>query len=258
MNTATLKAIVCGYEKSGTTLLNEILRRHPALDSGFECGILFGNSPREFRKYQPYCAFFRKTWQLQKEDLRYICATDDWDECYRRARERSPLIVDKSVYLFDKTPGYMRVLPSVLAKVPGVPCVVSVRDPRALMLSWANWSGFSDDPEVWLLENFEQNLERFLSYARGYAQARELYPQRLFLSQFEQLCSEPEAQLQAIFQFIGMEFRPEYMNFSSQHFVYGNRVSTEYLYPYRGKLSEQTCSRILDATAEYSAWHYHG
>ncbi len=48
--TSPLFALVCGFEKSGTTLLNEILRRHPGVDSGFECGFLLGQSPRDFLK----------------------------------------------------------------------------------------------------------------------------------------------------------------------------------------------------------------
>lgn len=252
-----LHALVCGFEKSGTTLINEILRRHPRLDSGFEGGFLLADSPREFRHCQPYFAFFKKTWDLTREDVRYICDTDDWGECYRRARERSPVIVDKRSLIFDKTPIYMKHLAPVLDKVPGLPCVVNVRDPRSLFLSWANWSGFRDDPEAWLEANFDDNVQRFLDYARGYEGAVERHSARLLLNRFEILCQEPERVFSELFDFFGLDFSPEYLAFSSQHFVYGNQVSLEYLYPYRGQLSEQLCQRILDATAAFSQWHYH-
>ena len=142
-----LWTIICGYEKSGTTLLNETLRRHPKLDSGFECGFLLGETPRAFHDIQPYRHFFRTEWQLSKTELFHIIDTDDFNECYRRARELSPVITDKSVYLFDKTPIYMLHLPKVLDRMPNLPCVVCVRDPRALMLSWARWSGHYEDAE---------------------------------------------------------------------------------------------------------------
>lgn len=64
-----LRAIVCGYEKSGTTLINEILRRHPQLDSGHEVGVLLVETPRQFHSKQPYCSFFRQTWKLSPEQL---------------------------------------------------------------------------------------------------------------------------------------------------------------------------------------------
>ncbi len=251
-----LKAIICGYEKSGTTLINEILRRHPDMDSGFECGFLLGDSPRDFSTIKPYHAFFKSTWELSREDMKYIFNTDSWSECYIRARERSPIIINKNTGIFDKTPIYMLHLNDVLKKVPGVPCVVNVRDPRALMLSWAMWSGHQNDTEKWIRDNFDEYCERYLSYAKGYTNALDLHGDRIMLNQFENLCVEPAYFLNKIFEFIGLSFKTEYLKFSSKHFVYGNTVSTEYLFPYRGVLSEDLCAEILAATQSYEQWHY--
>ncbi len=227
-----LCALVCGFEKSGTTLINEILRRHPRLDSGHEVGVLLVDSPREFHTKQPYYSFFCETWKLSKPEAEQICDTDDWSTFYRRARELSPVIADKSVLIFDKTPIYMLHLSDVLTKAP-LPCVVSVRDPRALMHSWANWSGHSADPERWLNEHFEDNCDRFLSYARGYRKAALSHAELLHVSQFERLSTNPEAEFEKIFQHLGLEFRAEYLSFQSEHFVYGNSVSTDYVFAYR-------------------------
>lgn len=251
-----LVALVCGYEKSGTTLLNEILRRHPGLDSGFEVGVLLADSPREFPTVQPHCSFFRSTWKLSREDLRYVCDTDDWATFYRRSRERSPLIANKRSLIFDKTPAYMRELASVMDKVPGVPCVVNVRDPRALMLSWARWSGHHEDPATWLEANFDDNCRRYTGYAEGYVHALERHSEHIMLNRFEDLCLDPAAALQRIFTFLGLQLREEYLSFSSEHFVYGNTVSQEYLTPYLGVLPERLCERILAATADYAQWHF--
>ena len=67
-----LAFIVCGFEKSGTTLLNEIFRRHPGLDSGHEVGALLGVSPRTFKAHQPYYNFCMQTWRLQASELEHI------------------------------------------------------------------------------------------------------------------------------------------------------------------------------------------
>ena len=250
------RALVCGFEKSGTTLLNEILRRHPLLDSGHEVGILLGNSPRDFRNHQPYYGFFRKSWRLSREQAQRACDTDDWCTFYVRTRELSPLIANKETWLFDKTPIYMRHLREVLAKAGAVPCVVNVRDPRALMHSWANWSGHRDDPATWLEEHFDENCQRFLSYARGYKAALSDHGEQLLLNRFEELCLDPVAHLQRIFDFIGLEFSEDYLTFKSEHFVYGNTVSADYIKPYTRSFSPRLCTRILDATAEFSDWHY--
>ena len=253
-----LCAIVCGFEKSGTTLLNEILRRHPALDSGHAVGVLLGDSPRDFKSHQPYYGFFRNSWRLSREDAQYICDTSDWGTFYQRARDKSPLIVDKDVWLFDKTPIYMRYLDDVLGKAFGVPCVVNVRDPRALMHSWANWSGHRDDPAGWLEENFDETCQRFLSYARGYERAQAVHGERIFLNRFEEHCLDPVPRLKRIFEFLDFEFREDYMTFESEHFVYGNTVSDSYIYAYRNSFSASLCDKILEATADFAQWHFHG
>jgi len=251
-----LAAIVCGYEKSGTTLLNEILRRHPQLDSGFEVGVLLAGSPREFRQIQPYFAFFRSTWKLTREDMQYICDTDEWGEFYRRSRERSPVIVDKHSLIFDKTPIYMRDLRQVLDKVPGTRCIVNVRDPRALMLSWARWTGRTVDPAAWIEENFAANIERFTSYAEGYRGALASHGEHILLNRFEEFCMDPAAGARRIFDFLGLHFAGEYLTFSSEHFVYGNTVSTAYVAPYIDTLPGALCERILAATSDYAEWHF--
>jgi hypothetical protein len=253
-----LVAIVCGFEKSGTTVVNEILRRHPRLDSGHEVGVLLASSPRAFPAIQPYFAFFQQTWKLSKEQASDCCDTDDWAVFYSRARAASPVIVDKTVLLFDKTPRYMRQLSTVMDRVPELPCVINVRDPRALMHSWACWSGFRDAPGPWLEQHFESNCERFLDYARGYAAAARSGRYRLLLNQFETMCIEPEQRLRSLFEFLGFEFSPAYLNFHSEHFVYGHTVTREHLFPYRQDFSEALCQRILDATAEFADWHFHG
>jgi len=253
-----LKLLVCGFEKSGTTMVNEILRRHPRLDSGFECGFLLADTPAQFRSVQPYYRYFKQCWELSNADMDYILDTPHWSQCYERAKQRSPVIVDKSSGLFDKTPIYMLHLNDVLNKTPNIPCVVTVRDPRAIFYSWARWSGHEDDSEEFIRDNLHDYIERYSSYGRGYRHALAKYSDRLMLIQFEALCSEPEKVCRNLFDFIGYDFQPEFMNFSSKYFVYGNTVSTQYIHAYKNYLSETLCQLILDGLQEYSQWWFEG
>lgn len=252
-----LVAIICGFEKSGTTVLNEILRRHPRLDSGHEVGVLMASTPREFKHVHRLYAFFQNSWKLTREQTLHCCDTDGWGTFYQRARDASPVITDKSTLIFDKTPRYMMRLSEVMEKVPELPCVVNVRDPRALMHSWACWSGFKDSPAAWLEDNFESNCERFLNYAHGYSAAKASGRYRLFLNRFEIMCLEPQDTMTSIFNFLGYDFSEEYMFFESEHLVYGNTLTRNHLFPYREDFSDALCHRILDATADYSDWHFH-
>ena len=40
-----LRFIICGPEHSGTTLISDIFRQVPGLDSGFEVGVLLADTP---------------------------------------------------------------------------------------------------------------------------------------------------------------------------------------------------------------------
>jgi hypothetical protein len=59
-----------------------------------------------------------------------------------------------------------------------------------------------------------------------------------------------------VFSFLGYDFSEDYLSFESEHFVYGNTLSKEYLYPYKRGFSEALCERILDATKTFSEWHF--
>lgn len=257
LNFYPLVFFICGYEKSGTTLLNEVFRNHPRLNSGHEVGAFLKNSPRDFSALHPYFAFFKNSWKLTNSDVDFICDTDNWSEFYKRARDRSPLIKQKNVELFDKTPIYMKFLDEVLFRAPGIPCIVNVRDPRAVMVSWANWSGFKDDPEKWLVENLDSNCERYCLYGQGYKRSMTDFSERIIVNQFETLCENPVQSFYRLFEFVGYEFSNEFLDFNSEHFVYGTTVSDEYIDNYSQVLNSSTCSKILAKTREFSDWHFH-
>ena len=63
MNQHKLAAVVCGIPFSGTTYLSRMITSHPLIDSGFECGLLFGESPKEFSKKAP--KFYK--WMMSNE-----------------------------------------------------------------------------------------------------------------------------------------------------------------------------------------------
>lgn len=251
-----LKLIVCGFENSGTTLVSTVLCQHPQLDSGFEGGFLLGNTPREFPGIQPYFRNFKKSWEVSDGLARFVCDTDDWKECYRRARDVSPVIADKSTMILDKTPAYMRTLDEVLEKVPQVPCVVVVRDPRALLTSWANRTGFEKSPERWLSHQMPAMCARYLDYADGFRRANLRFPERIMQIQFEEVCLEPVGVLSKMFEFAGLAFEPSYTSFPPSFGVHGNRISGQFLYGYQNCFSPATCEEILKRTERYAQWHF--
>jgi hypothetical protein len=253
-NNHPLAALVSGFERGGTTLISEILRQHPQLDSGFEGGFLLADEASDFGAIEPYYTNLKTGWELGDSQVNYICDVNTWPDLYRRLIEKSPIIKNKSTLVFDKTPKYMQVLSNVLSKVPNVPCIVLVRDPRAILYSWFKRSGLKK--EVWIDKQLSINCQRYLSYAAGWKIALENgLGSRLLLVKYENLCLNTLSECKKIFNFLGLDFHSYYLSFKYHKKygnVYGGEVSLEYLTEYDRHLSDDVCQQILKATEEFS------
>lgn len=260
-----LAAIVCGYERGGTTLVSTLLRQHPKLYSGFEGGFLLVDDVADFLELQPYCRYMEDTWGIENSDIRYICKAKSWSEVYRRLIERSPIFEDKEKLVFDKTPRYMRELENVLRKVPGVPCIVVVRDPRAVIWSWIK----RNEPEAdvrtfestaWIKKNLKKYCTHYMTYANGWRKAVDKgYGSRILLIQYESLCKNQRFIAKEIFRFIGLSFDEAYLTFKSSSLfpnIHSADISVKYLTEYKDHLPEETCLEILNATKEYENWFW--
>ena len=254
-NNNPLFALVCGFEHSGTTLVSEILRQHPQLDSGFEGGFLLNNEAKEFLTTEPFYTNSKKGWGLKDEDLSYICNGDNWAEVYLRIRERAEVIKNKNVSLFDKTPRYMQKLPNVLERVPDIPCLVIVKDIRSVF--WSSYKRAKMTMDEWHKKIFKRTCNHTLSYAKGWKEAIEKgLEKRILLIKYEELCLDQKNEVKKIFDFLGLEFQESYLTFNNPKYnnVYGREISGQYLTEYKGNLPEYICEEILELTSEYSDW----
>jgi|GEM_PF-2378211 len=254
-NNKPLVAVLCGFEHSGTTMLSEMLRQHPKLDSGFEGGFLLNENARDFLTCEPFYTNLKGGWGVNDEDLRYICAVDTWGELYARLREKAGVIKDKNTWIFDKTPRYMQVLPQVLERVPGVPCIVIVRDFRSVLWSSYKRTGLTIDE--WYKKTFKLTCNHTLSYCRGWKEAMEKgYGERILLIQYEDLCVNKDKEAKKIFDFLELEFEESYLSFEERRYAHvkESQVSTKYLTEYKGNLPEEICQEAIKVTEEYKDW----
>lgn len=253
-----LAAVVCGFERGGTTLLSEILRQHPKLDSGFEGGFLLTDNVVNFLKVEPYCTYLKAGWKVNDDELKYICSANTWPDVYKRLIQCSPVIQNKDVWLFDKTPRYMQVLSEVLKKLPGVPCIVIVRDPRAVIWSRIKRSKYKNQ----LIMRFyaRRECKHYLSYAHGYQKAiSNGFKNRIFLVQYEALCRNKKLLAKNIFKFLGLEFNESYLDFTNgpkYPNVYGQGVSSQYLTEYRKYLNDDISKEVLDHAKDFREWFW--
>jgi hypothetical protein len=245
-----VKAIICGYERGGTTLVNKLLLSHTDLCSGFESGFLLADTPAKYldRKFSDYNgSLIKNGWGINDRDLAYICESNNWNQGYDRLRERSHVINDKSAFLFDKTPRYMRVLNDVLCRYQLAPCVVVLRRPEAVICSWLKRKEDVDinDPGWILLRRF---CRRYNDYARGYAEALKYHPYRILTIQYEELCNSPQQALNKILAHIGYEGDTDLRAFEEEYGVRGGDVTNEYVDEYKNILSKKIIKTIRRLT----------
>ncbi len=253
-----LAALVCGYERGGTTLLGAMLKRHPALDSAFEGGLLLAPRPAEFRTLEPYASNLEKAFRLSDLDFAAVCDAPTFAEAYEELRTRSPVLTRPGARLFDKTPRYLEQLGEVLDRMATVPCVVLSRDPAAVLASWMRRSPMQR--RRWLEDQLETACARYVRYYRGYAEAN-VRPDasRLLHVRYEQLCLTPETELRRIVAHLGLEFTPAMLSLSDgaplHRNLRGHGLSTDFVYDYAG-LDRPSILRIRELTSEARAFHF--
>jgi hypothetical protein len=242
-----LAAIVCGFPNGGTTLISEILRTHPELDNGFEGGFLLSEQPSKFLDLQPHRNILQTSWQINDEQLKYICDTSNYIEVYKRLIECSPIIQQKNIWIFDKTPEYMKFLTSVLNKTKNVPCILIVRDPRAVIWSWQKRAK----------SKIEDFCTRYLNYFSAYQKAiKNGLGDRILLVRYEQLCLNERDEVKKISKFIGIDWDREILLKPRYRNVYGNNISNKYIDEYKKNLSPEICRKILDLTQPAKDWFW--
>ena len=243
-----LGLIVGGYERGGTTVIQHILANHPELDSGFESGLLLAPTPIEFLnpEYHEYNrSLIRHGWGVTEEELRdYILATDSWSLVYRRLREKSRVIKDKSATLFDKTPRYMAKLADVLERTNyEVPAVIIVRSALSVLGSWIKrLPAAPGDSQVMDM------CVRYNNYAINARRAMEANPDLTLLVQYAEFCESPEQQIKRILDFIGLDYSAELLEIDPKFGVRGGSVSKSYLTDYEKVLGQKHIEMISAAT----------
>lgn len=254
-----LAAVVCGFERGGTTVLGQLLRQHPELDAPFEGGFLLARRPRLFPELEPYAPNLRRSLELDEATLREVCDTDDWLEVYRRLSNTSPVLRRPGIALFDKTPRYLSKLPEVLEKVPGVPCIVLARDPVAVLLSWRKRAPMQ--PKRWAQEQLVPQCERYVRYYRGYVRALdEGFGDRVLLVHYEALCRHPEREAERIFAHLGLAFDPAFLAFPDRARMpanfRGEAISDAFIDGYVEGVPEPVLAHIRRETEEASAFRW--
>lgn len=248
------KLLICGLEHTGTTLLSDLFRQLPGVDSGFECGVLLQSSPREFPNLQPFAQNMLEGWGITEEALSHCCETDKFEEFYRRLLSAATVLDADTTAIFDKTPRYLSKLSVVLERCDS-PVVVSYKDPRASVCSdfkrakTDNFDAWYDDYAPQKLRYVETCYNEFAKHADN--------PQVTTVG-LEELAMNSRATMERMFAHAGEAFKLNYAIIDTLRYVnVKNRtVSADIAFEYVGKLSAEAQQRVLNDFGRFDMWIY--
>jgi Flp pilus assembly protein TadD len=125
----TQVTILCGYPRSGTTLLGQILAGHPQVIYGDEVLAV----ARVLRLGENLTDPARADWFLHTNAQQRIALRREYQRCLEAQFDRR---LDWSrPGLIDKNPAVTRCLPALLSVLPGVKALYPLRDPRDVAIS---------------------------------------------------------------------------------------------------------------------------
>ncbi len=256
-----IKFVICGLEHSGTTLLSDIFRQIPELDSGFEVGVLLADSPRKFKETQPFYNNMQGGWGIGRESLDNACDTDDFNEFYQRLQHASDILSKDTKHLFDKTPRYFVKIISCYKKIK-VPFIIMYKDPRSLVYSDFKRAAQGTCFQEWYAEYKEAKISYLRqSYSRYLALKRtsdaELKKDVLCVS-LEEVCLNTRSTLDKIFQHVGYNLELSYLLLKDLRYPHTRtpEISSRIPFEYFEGLTRQQRTEIEKDFAEFEDWFY--
>lgn len=258
-----LKFVICGLEHSGTTLVSDIFRQAQDIDSGFECGVLLGNSPKNFPELQPFYKNMLGGWEISNEDLLSSCKTDSFSDFYKKLYRMSGFYSPEVSSIFDKTPRYFQHLFACYSKVQ-VPFIATYKDPRSIVFSDFKRTGKNKDFDIWY-EKYRKPKLSYLSsiYQKSYVpwkeRSKEVDASQILCVSLEDVCLKTRETLELMFAHVGLEFRLRYLLLSNLRYSHTRlpQVSSRIPFEYLESLSISQIKRIREDFSSLQDWFYH-
>jgi len=255
----SVQFVVCGLEHTGTTLLSDLFRQIPNLDSGFEIGVLLTKSPSDFLTLQPFAKHMLVGWQITEQDMEHICSQPDHESFYVALKEKSNLIANKSDSIFDKTPRYLSELSQCLQRSEK-PFVASYKDPRAIVHSDFKRAQKSGEGDVEFFEWYEGYVSakrRYVSMCYKEHILNKDNPRVEFIA-LEDLALNARNSMERLFSHVGYEFSLDYVLMNGLRYknTRSNAVSIPIAFSYLADFEKDQIDLIEKDFSEFSEWFY--
>lgn len=246
--------VICGLEHSGTTLISDLFRQVPELDSGFEVGVLLAQTPADFITMQPFADNILDGWKITKADLGYCCEAQTHTEFYARLKKASNEIDDNVFRVFDKTPRYLSRLKDCMSRTD-VPFIASYKDPRAIVHSDFKRAG-TDNFNEWYKEYMPKKRHYLRSCYRQYSEAKN--QDRIVFVSLEELALNARQSMDKMFDHVGIPFSMDYVILKELRYknTHSNAVSIPIAFSYMTDFEKMHTDRIEKDFGEFSDWFY--
>lgn len=249
------KFVICGIEHSGTTLLSDVFRQVPGLDSGFEVGVLLAKSPREFRMLEPFISNLKSGWGITDAQLDAICNTDNFDDFYFRLRQESR-IVDDNDEIFDKTPRYFSQLQNCITRVP-CKFIAVYKDPRSLVFSDYKRAK-PNDFDQWFDDYAPKKMKYLAAIYKQYELCKNATTNRTTLVSLEAIALDTRKTFDRLFAFVDLEFKKDYLLLKNMRYKHTKEtyVSSKIPFEYMEALNKHQEDKISRYFSSLNDWFY--
>lgn len=235
MLTDILACILTGIPHSGTTILLDTLKQDSNnFQSGFECGLLFTDSLKDFEHRQDAVPVnlrknLKESWKLTTQSFLKITNSKSYKEAYFHLQQDSSVVSDHCVRLIDKCPDYLQNIYAVANRSETVPILVIKKDPRNQIASLMHRGGSSFDHAVWRYNN--ENIVML-------EEAKRRYSNRIYDIWFEDFVRYPKVTIQEIYRFLKIPF--------DQRAFYFSNIKSELCQEYKKYLNLEQQSALRD------------
>lgn len=248
------KFIICGMEHTGTTLISDLFRQVPGVDSGFECGVLLKDTPAAFQDFQPFAENMLSGWGITEDQFAECCAAEDHTAFYEALLERTTVLAEGTTAIFDKTPRYLSELSAVISR-SSAPVVMSYKDPKAIVCSDFKRAK-TDDFDGWY-SDYMPKKRGYLTKCYNEYVANKDNPQVEVVG-LEELAMNSRATMERMFAHVGETFDMGYVIIRELRYknTRSRTVSADIAFEYTRFFDDDKCKRIEDDFAAADDWFY--
>jgi tetratricopeptide (TPR) repeat protein len=211
-------ALLTGFPRSGTTLLEQVLDAHPDLVSSEERDFIGNELFRTITAHRPEKPILEVLNELDREPI--------LAERKRYFRSMEYLLgepVGGRMHL-DKNPAYNLTIPLVLRFFPEARLLVAIRDPRDVVLSCYLRYLPLNAVSVRFLD-VQRTAERYALDMRGWLEFRALIDTPWRQIRYEDAVADLESQAQAALDTLGLNWDPQVLNYR-QRLTENKRVTS--------------------------------